>query len=64
MSWHIDEVVEALRAANFEVQKMEDMELLTIRGYNDELRQKYSTGPHVLIKQMSWESMRIVRRKA
>ena len=63
-SWHIDEVVEALRAANFEVQKMEDMELLTIRGYNDELRQKYSTGPHVLIKQMSWESMRIVRRKA
>ena len=62
-SWHIDEVVEALRAANFEVQKMEDMELLTIRGYNDELRQKYSTGPHVLIKQMSWESMRIVRKR-
>ena len=62
-SWHIDEVVEALRAANFEVQKMEDMELLTIRGYNDELRQKYSTGPHVLIKQMSWEAMRIVRKR-
>ena len=63
-SWHIDEVVEALREANFDVQKMVDMELLTIRGYNDELRQKYSTGPHVLIKQMSWVSMRIVRKKA
>ena len=62
-SWHIDEVVEALRAANFEVQKMEDMELLTIRGYNDELRHKYSDDPRVLIKQMSWESMRIVRKR-
>ena len=62
-SWHIDEVVEALRVANFEVQKMEDMELLTIRGYTEELWRKYARGPKVFIKQSTQATVRIVRKR-
>ena len=36
-SWHIDEAIEALREAGFDVMKAENMELLTVRGYTDEL---------------------------
>ena len=36
-SWHIDEAVKALRESGFDVMKAENMELLTVRGYTDDL---------------------------
>ena len=47
-SWHIDEAIEALREAGFDVMKAENMELLTVRGYTDELWRRYARGPQVL----------------
>ena len=44
-SWHIDEAIEALREAGCDVMKAENMELLTVRGYTDELWRKYARGP-------------------
>ena len=32
-TWHIDEAIRALREEEFDVMKVSDMELLTIRGY-------------------------------
>ena len=48
-SWHIDEAIEALREAGFDVMKAENMELLTVRGYTDELWRKYARGPQVFL---------------
>ena len=61
-SWHISEAVSALRKAGFDVMKAEDMELLTIRGYTDDLWRKYARGPQVFIKQSTQATVRIVRK--
>ncbi len=63
-SWHIDEAVSALRKSGFDVMKAEDMELLTIRGYTDELWRKYARTPKVFIKQSTQTTVRIVRKKS
>ena len=63
-NWHIDEAVEALRAAGFDVMKFDDMELLTIRSYTDALWQKYAHTPQVFIKQSTRSTVRIVRKKS
>ncbi len=62
-SWHIDEAVAALRKAGFDVMKADEMELLTIRGYTNELWQKYARSPQVFIKQSTQTTVRIVRKK-
>ncbi|MDO4758198.1 MAG: aspartate kinase [Rikenellaceae bacterium] len=62
-SWHISEAVAALRKGGFDVMKAEDMELLTIRGYTDELWRKYAKGPQVFVKQSTQTTVRIVRKK-
>ena len=62
-TWHIDEAVEALRGAGFDVMKASDMELLTIRGYNDELWQKYACSRQVFLRQSTQSTVRIVRKK-
>ncbi|MBR7170142.1 MAG: aspartate kinase [Alistipes sp.] len=62
-NWHIDEAVAALRKAGFDVMKTEEMELLTIRGYTDELWRKYARSPKVFIKQSTQTTVRIVRKK-
>ncbi len=62
-TWHIDEAIEALREAGFDVMKAADMELLTIRGYNDELWQKYAVGRRVFVRQSTQATVRIVRKK-
>ncbi len=62
-SWHIDEAVEALREAGFDVMKAENMELLTIRGYTDELWRKYARTPQVFIRQATQTTVRIVRKR-
>ncbi len=61
-SWHISEAVAALRKGGFDVMKAENMELLTIRGYTDDLWRKYARGPQVFIKQSTQATVRIVRK--
>jgi len=63
-SWHIDEAVAALREAGFDVMKSGDMELLTIRGYTDELWRRYARGQQVFIRQATQSTVRVVRRCA
>lgn len=63
-TWHIDEAIVALRAAGFDVMKAEDMELLTMRGYTEELFLKYAQiGPKVFIRQTTQSTVRIVRKR-
>ena len=62
-SWHIDEVVRALRESGFDVMTTRDMELLTIRGYTDDLWRRYARGPQVFIRQATQSTVRVVRKK-
>ena len=62
-SWHIEEGVAALRANGFDVMKTGDMELLTIRGYTDELWRRYAKGPQVFIRQSTQSTVRVVRKR-
>ncbi|MDE6622999.1 MAG: aspartate kinase [Alistipes sp.] len=62
-TWHMDEAVEALREAGFDVMKTSDMELLTIRGYTDELWRRYARGPQVFIRQATQATVRVVRKR-
>ncbi len=62
-SWHIDEAIRALRDKGFDVRKMEEMELLTIRGYTPELLQKYAFSEGVFIRQATQSTVRVVRKK-
>lgn len=62
-SWHIGEAVEALREAGFDVMQAENMELLTIRGYTDELWHRYACGPQVFVQQATQATVRIVRKR-
>lgn len=61
-SWHIDEAVDALRAEGFDVMKIGSMELLTVRGYTDELWDRYACGAQVFIRQATQSTVRIVRK--
>ena len=61
-SWHIDEAVQALHAEGFDVMKIADMELLTIRGYDKALFDRYATGANVYIRQSTQSTVRIVRK--
>ncbi|MFI3305380.1 MAG: aspartate kinase [Rikenellaceae bacterium] len=62
-SWHIDEAIEALEKEGFEAHALRDMELLTIRSYNEELMQKYAFTDNVVVRQMNGKTVRIVRNK-
>ena len=62
-NWYIDEASEALHNAGFDVIKEDEMELLTIRGYTDELWRKYARTPQVFIKQSTPSTVRIVRKR-
>ena len=53
----------ALREAGFDVMKAENMELLTVRGYTDELWRKYARGPQVFVRQATQSTVRVVRKK-
>ena len=55
--------VEALREAGFDVMKAENMELLTVRGYTDELWRRYARGPQVFVRQATQSTVRVVRKR-
>ncbi|MFI3319770.1 MAG: aspartate kinase [Rikenellaceae bacterium] len=63
-SWHIDEAIKMLEAEGFDVETERDMELLTIRGYNDELFNKYAMADNVYVRQSTKVAARIVRKRA
>ena len=61
-SWHIDELIKALEEENYQVEKHEDVGLLTIRNYNDALYDCYVHGQEHIIRQVNPESVRVVLR--
>ena len=62
-SWHIDEAISELIADGFDVEKQEDVVLVTIRYYNDELYRQYAFDERIIIKQTTPHSLRFVRVK-
>ena len=63
-SWHIDELTKALEEEGYQVDKTEDVGLLTIRNYNSELYDRYVHGQQHIIRQVNPESVRVVLRSA
>ena len=63
-SWHIDELIKALEAENFEVEKHDNVGLLTVRNYNDDLYHRYVKMQKHIVRQVNPESMRVVLREA
>ncbi len=43
--------------------KAENMELLTVRGYTDELWRGYARGPQVFVRQATQSTVRVVRKR-
>ena len=62
-SWHIDEAVSELEAEGFDVEKTEDVEMVTIRYYNEELYRRYAFDERIIIKQSTPHSLRFVRTR-
>ena len=62
-SWHINDAISELEAEGFDVEKSEDVEMVTIRYYNDELYHRYAFDEHIIIKQSTPHSLRFVRHK-
>lgn len=62
-SRRLPEAVEELRGHGFRVAYNDEMELLTIRGYTEELYKRYGSGKEVYLTQKTRRTVRIVRRK-
>ena len=62
-SWRLDEAVAELRAEGYDVMCIEDMELLTIRGYEEAMLARFVEQPNVYISQRTQTTLRIVRKK-
>ena len=62
-SWHIDDAISELQADGFDVEKREDVELVTIRYYNDDLYRRYAFDERIIIKQTTPHSLRFIRTK-
>ncbi len=62
-SRRLGEVVERLADEGFRVVYNDDMELLTIRGYTEELAQRYGSGEGVFLTQRTRRTLRVVRRR-
>ena len=62
-SWHIDEAISELMADGFDVEKQEDVVLVTIRYYNEELYRQYAFDERIVIKQTTPHSLRFIRTK-
>ena len=63
-SWHIDELIKALNEEDFEVEKIDNVGLLTIRNYNVELYERYVESQQHIVRQVNPESVRVVLRDA
>lgn len=61
-SWHMEEVGKALEAEGFDVRVEHDVELLTIRHYDDASYRKYVRMEECLVMQVTPTTIRVVRR--
>lgn len=61
-SRHLAEVSERLKADGYRVVYNDDMELLTIRGYDRELAERYAEGDDIYLSQRTRRTLRIVRK--
>ena len=59
-SWHIEELQKALEEEDFEVERYDNVALLTIRNYTDELYSKYIKRHNHIVRQVNPESVRVV----
>ncbi len=62
-SWHIDELIKALEEEGFQVEKHDNVSLLTIRNYTDEVYARYIKGRRHIVRQVNPESVRVVMRE-
>ena len=62
-SWHIEELIKALEAEDFEVELHDNVGLLTIRNYNDDLYNRYVRQQNHIVRQVNPESVRVVLRE-
>ena len=62
-SWHIEELIKALEAEEFEVELHDNVGLLTIRNYNDDLYNRYVRQQNHIVRQVNPESVRVVLRE-
>ena len=60
-SWHIEEAMQELQAEGYDVEMTGDVELVTIRYYNDELYRRYAFDERIIIKQTTPHSLRFIR---
>ena len=63
-SWHVESLIKALEAENFEVEIHDNVGLLTIRNYNDDLYLRYVKQQNHIVRQVNPESVRVVLRDA
>lgn len=61
-SWHIEDMIKALEAEDFEVELHDNVGLLTIRNYTDDLYQRYVRQQNHIVRQINPESVRVVLR--
>ena len=59
-SWHIEDLIKALEAEDFEVELHDNVGLLTIRNYTDDLYQRYVRQQNHIVRQINPESVRVV----
>ncbi len=62
-SWHIDDAISELEGMGFDVDKRDDVEMVTIRYYTDELYHRYAFDDRIIIKQTTPHSLRLVRTR-
>ena len=63
-SWHVESLIKALEAENFEVEIHDNVGLLTIRNYNEDLYTRYVKMQNHIVRQVNPESLRVVLREA
>ena len=61
-SWHIEDLIKALEAEDFEVELHDNVGLLTIRNYTDDLYHRYVRQQNHIVRQINPESVRVVLR--
>ena len=62
-SWHLDDAISELEGMGFDVEKRDDVKMVTIRYYNDDLYRRYAFDERIIIKQTTPHSLRLVRTK-
>jgi aspartate kinase len=61
---HLDDILRALRKDDYHVRYNTEMELLTIRGYDNAIYKKYAEGDDIYLMQKTRKIVRLVRRVA